>query len=616
MNLREEIIDFIKCKEVTGALMISGKWGCGKTYLIKQIAKELNDKKAYAIAIISLFGIDDVTTLVQRVKSEYLELNSTLLGKTARKVGKGIINVAHIGTEIAATAMPSLIPLAAVSKGVGKMASVNIFDILKISNTVGTKNKRDFALIFDDLERSKIDTTDLLGAINELCENKKIKTIIIANEEEIAKTSQENDDNLQDKDKYNELKEKIIFRTLKLNIDYDQIVNGIVEKFQETESGYSEFLRKHKEAITLLFKNSKHDNIRSLKCAIPNFERIYKVWRKNNFKTDYIDKLFYSFVILTIEYKANNFQKDNEGTLNFNDKNTISKYAFENFRLIRLDSIDNWIVYGIWDGDKIYNDILANTSSKSISAKQKFLHWSIYELDEETTEAGLKEALEDAYNGALPYDAVVSLLQRLQAYDELGISFSISADYSKIDNGLNKQIEEIKAGTFKSTISYNHVASADIKNANDNTRCLLKKIEYMTESIYVWELRRKLLDFLSLPKGYIYSLDVHCLEEFDNEILDVFWEAYKNGDNRIKCDNISYIININYCFPYRLSIEKSHQLEMLNQTITNFIELQNRISQLSTQEKDKITKLIENTHIKEIDKLLDSLKAKINELSK
>ena len=629
MNLCEEIIDFIQTREITGALLISGKWGCGKTYLIKEIAKELNDKKEYAIAIISLFGIDDVSSLVQRVKSEYLELSSTLLGKTTRKIGKGIVGFTQLSTEIAATAIPALNSLAAVNKGVGKMASVNIFDVLKIHNTVGFKNKRDFVLIFDDLERSKIEITDLLGAINEFCENKKIKTIIVANEEAIDKKSQKDDDilpvqgdhvdkqdNYTDKqeDKYKKLKEKVISRTLKLNIDYEKIVNGIVEAYQETERGYSKFLQKHKETLVLLFKNSKHDNIRSLKCAIANFERIYKVWQTNNFKTDYIDELFYSFVILTIEYKANNFQSDSDGTLNFIEKHTGSKYASENFRITRLDSIDNWIVYGIWDGEKIYNDFLTNTNPTSISAKQKFLHWSIYDLDEETTEAGLKEALADAYNGILPYDAVVSLLQRLQAYDELGISFGISVDYNKIDEGLNKQISAIKAGTFNYTISYNHVASADIESANDKTHRLLKKIEYMTESIYAWELRRKLLDFLKLPNGYIYGLNIPCLEEFDNEILDAFWEAYNNGNNGTKCDYLNYIVKINYCFPYRISIEKTQKTAVLNSTITNFKELQKRLSRQSTQEKDKITKLIENNHIEEIDTLIKSLESTMSEL--
>lgn len=629
MNLREEIIDFIKIKETAGALLISGKWGCGKTYLIKEIAKELNDKKEYAISIISLFGIDDVASLVQRVKSEYLELSSTLLGKTARKIGQTITNVAQGGLDIAALAAPNTAVLKPISKGISAVASINIFDILKIRNYVGNgKSKRDFVLIFDDLERSKIKITDLLGAINEFCENRKIKTIIVANEEAIDRTSQKDDDILQiqgdyidkqdnytdkQEDKYKELKEKVISRTIKLNIDYNQIVNGIVEAYQETESGYSEFLRKHTETLVLLFKNSEHDNIRSLKCAIANFERVYKVWQDNNFQTDFIDKLLYTFMILTIEYKANNLGEDEDKSINFIEKNTFAKYSTTSFQLIRLDSIDKWIVYGDWNGEKIYQDILSNTSPTTVSAKQKFLHWSIYDLDYTTTETGLKEALEEAYSGTLPYDEVVSLLLRLQTYEELKITFDTDIDYKKIDMGLDKQIILIKAGTFNKTISYNHVASADIKSANNKIRGILEKIVYITESIYAWELRRKLIDFFNKPDGFLYGLDIHCLEEFDQEILGAFWQAYTNGNNRDKCDYLSYIIQINYCFPYRISLEKNQLGLILQQSINNFNELKNRLTTHMTEESDVITKLIENKHIEEINELIKCLEAKSHE---
>lgn len=613
MELKNEIVNFITNKELNGALLISGKWGCGKTYLIKQIANEFNNKKEYAVAIISLFGIDSVSALAQRVKSEYLEISSTLLGKTARKVGKFVKETAQVGTGIAAAATPELLSLAAVNKGISTITSINIFDVLKINNTVGIRNKRDFVLVFDDLERSKIEITDLLGAINEYCENRKIKTIIIANEEEVESTTKNKEDssqpeikdvNKKDEDKYKELKEKVISRTLKLKIDHNEIVSSIIKAYRETETGYKDFLQRNLESLVCIFRNSVYDNIRSLKCAIANFERVYKIWQDKNFQTDFIDRLLYSFLIITIEYKANNFRNDIDNCLNFIEKSTLSKYSMDNFRLIRLDTIENWIVYGDWDGEKIYQDILSNTKTNAISAKQKFLHWSIYDLDFSTTESGLKEALEDAYEGLLPYDDVVSLLLRLQAYEELKITFDFNIDYKKIDTGLDKQIALIKAGTFNKTISYNHVASADINSANDKIRSILEKIEYITESIYAWGLRKKLIDFFNKPNGFLYGLDIHYLEEFDQEILEAFWQTYVNGNNRDKCDYLSYIIKINYCFPYRASWAISQRKSILQQTINNFTELKNRLTAQSTQEIDKITKLIEIKHIEEIDDLI------------
>ena len=42
MDARKEIMEFISRKEKNGALLLTGKWGCGKTYLIRQIGDELN----------------------------------------------------------------------------------------------------------------------------------------------------------------------------------------------------------------------------------------------------------------------------------------------------------------------------------------------------------------------------------------------------------------------------------------------------------------------------------------------------------------------------------------------------------------------------------------------
>lgn len=42
-------------------------------------------------------------------------------------------------------------------------------------------------LFFDDFERSKLDRIELMGVINEYSENRKVKVIIIADEEKIAR---------------------------------------------------------------------------------------------------------------------------------------------------------------------------------------------------------------------------------------------------------------------------------------------------------------------------------------------------------------------------------------------------------------------------------------------
>ena len=71
MDAKQEIIDYIETKEIPGALLLTGEWGCGKTYLIKEIAneyKENKENKEFVFVIVSLFGVESVSELQEKVK--------------------------------------------------------------------------------------------------------------------------------------------------------------------------------------------------------------------------------------------------------------------------------------------------------------------------------------------------------------------------------------------------------------------------------------------------------------------------------------------------------------------------------------------------------------------
>lgn len=57
MNVTSEIKSYIELKETCGALLLTGKWGCGKSYIMHQLADSLNGEDQYAVAIVSLFGV-------------------------------------------------------------------------------------------------------------------------------------------------------------------------------------------------------------------------------------------------------------------------------------------------------------------------------------------------------------------------------------------------------------------------------------------------------------------------------------------------------------------------------------------------------------------------------
>lgn len=197
MKTIEEIENYIEEQDQNGALLVTGKWGSGKTYLIRQIEKKLNQEPKNLMAVVSLFGIEDTNTLSKKVK-EAVAYAQTF--NKAEKSGKGHIakgvNIAKQLSEKAA-AFGELFDfgkIKKIAKSANMLLSIDIHDFLPIEKEVycivaGEEQpvKKKLVLVFDDFERCKIGVIDLLGIINTYVEDKRIKTIVIASEDNICK---------------------------------------------------------------------------------------------------------------------------------------------------------------------------------------------------------------------------------------------------------------------------------------------------------------------------------------------------------------------------------------------------------------------------------------------
>lgn len=178
MDTLKELENYCNIKQPVGALMLTGEWGCGKTYLLnEELIKSL--KETHVFLRISLFGVMSIeevkTEVLKKWLNAYIESKNnhgnvtTVLSKYGRYVKKF--------TKYIKEFLPD-----SVKTIVDGVFSINILDFVKIENEIGDKK---VVLIFDDLERACISTTDLLGCINEYCENLGFSTIIVANEDKI-----------------------------------------------------------------------------------------------------------------------------------------------------------------------------------------------------------------------------------------------------------------------------------------------------------------------------------------------------------------------------------------------------------------------------------------------
>ncbi|MBD5500937.1 MAG: ATP-binding protein, partial [Lachnospiraceae bacterium] len=94
MNTLNELLYYCEEPEPVGAVLLTGEWGCGKTYLIDNELKEALENKAHVIRI-SLFGVTTIERIHMAVKQAWISEYSR------DKKWKTVVEKAQQGKEIA-----------------------------------------------------------------------------------------------------------------------------------------------------------------------------------------------------------------------------------------------------------------------------------------------------------------------------------------------------------------------------------------------------------------------------------------------------------------------------------------------------------------------------------
>ena len=168
MKTVDELVYYCQECEPVGALLLSGEWGCGKTYLIEH---ELKDALADTSVIlrISLFGMTLPEEIHAAIRFKWMEEYCRIKGisNVFEKLGQGKKWLSKMEF------LPEWL------RGIGKTDVSELFNIGKEMEGMTV------VLVFDDLERCRMSSVDVLGVINDYCENQHYHTIIVANQAKI-----------------------------------------------------------------------------------------------------------------------------------------------------------------------------------------------------------------------------------------------------------------------------------------------------------------------------------------------------------------------------------------------------------------------------------------------
>ncbi|MEL4861056.1 P-loop NTPase fold protein [Pseudoflavonifractor phocaeensis] len=471
MDTIDELLYYSREIEPVGALLLTGEWGCGKTHLIENEFKDAISDEAIVLRI-SLFSVSSPDEIHSAVKSAWMEAYCKIKGV------ESITSKICSGKKI----VSKLDFLPQWAKGI---ASTDVSIFLPIGNTLDNKK---VILVFDDLERCRMNIVDVLGVINEYCENQKYHTIIVANQEKLypkeeaikiavdmqssptqnARIEQCNKKihfNVQGLNKsdnlsipYTEIKEKIIQRTVHYIPNYDAIVHTVIHKMKYPTQDYREFVVSCEAPLLELFAPdrkipspnennsqgnlSRPHNIRSLKCAINDFYRVYAVLQSNNFPN--LSNWLYSFVSYVIAYKADIAKEGAYGTL-FTDEEVKRLYPAFHGKYI-FNGVKSWILHGIWDDEAILHEIeFIKEREKAATPIDMIKTYRITDIDEEVVCAGFEDFLELAYKGTLSLDEYVLLIENSCWARSFEYTYPIPIDWNKIKQGISIQKNKLKA---------------------------------------------------------------------------------------------------------------------------------------------------------------------------
>ncbi|MEI3052279.1 MAG: P-loop NTPase fold protein [Prevotella sp.] len=292
--MNNQIFDFLneyaKLPSPQYAVLLRGKWGCGKTYFVKNWLAEFdksNKLPANENSIelkpiyVSLFGmreISDIKSAIDRCVNPFFYSKPGKILKIAGRIASKIIFKTELDIDEDGKGETSFS---------GALDSLTIFENDNKDEVKGVK-----FIIFDDLERCQIPMKQLLGFINYFVEHCDCHVVVIGEEKY-----------LDDKTQHDllEFKEKIVGREFEILPD----IEAAIKLFVSEPMMATDFLSKETGMIQLCFECTATHNLRLLRQSLLDFSSLISALPtslvENNY--EYLRSLLSCYIAVYAEYR-------------------------------------------------------------------------------------------------------------------------------------------------------------------------------------------------------------------------------------------------------------------------------------------------------------------------
>lgn len=211
--------EYLADKENPYALMLTGEWGCGKTYFVEHALTEKleDDESRHPVVVASAYGAKDLAELCGAIESGFISKYAIGCaaggerGKWDSLVGFAKdTGISFLGKKIRELEKKAGVDL--------KMAPLNAVNLIIGPETL---------LVIDDVERCDMGLRELLGAVDHLVVGCRKKVLLVCNEGEWRKGMGPKGEKGTTKE-YESLIEKTVWRKCRFRPSVDSVVERVL----------------------------------------------------------------------------------------------------------------------------------------------------------------------------------------------------------------------------------------------------------------------------------------------------------------------------------------------------------------------------------------------------
>jgi hypothetical protein len=239
------------------ASLITGPWGCGKTYLWKKLVAPQTQRPT---VYVSAFGATSADDLKSRLLTQFL------LGIVSRKGATSREKPTLSERASMFFGRPGKALIAALNSAGGAALQRVRLDPLELAELLDEKT----IVCIDDIERTSavFNVGDLLGIANILTEHKGLDVVLICNEDHIAAGDP------QRVGPYFSYKEKAIFSECHLSADMSEMFERVLTSSTNSNEA-RQFAWDGKDTILSVFRRAEVVNLRLLSRVFARIEVVF-----------------------------------------------------------------------------------------------------------------------------------------------------------------------------------------------------------------------------------------------------------------------------------------------------------------------------------------------------